>query len=111
MAAPALLSTILARLRSEPSRCGSTVITIYGDAIVPRGGCVWLGTLLAFFRSIEISEGVVRTAVSRLAADGWLERTRVGRKSFYRLAAHGQTTFAEAAARIFWTRPNHAGGS
>lgn len=110
MAAPALLSTILARLRSEPSRCGSTVITIYGDAIVPRGGCVWLGTLLEFFRSLEISEGVVRTAVSRLASDGWLERTRVGRKSFYRLGARGETTVAEAAARIYGAHPNHSGG-
>lgn len=111
MPAPALLPTILARLRSEPSRSGSIVITIYGDAIVPRGGCVWLGTLLEFFRAIEIGEGVVRTAVSRLAADGWLERTRVGRRSFYRLAAPGEATFAAAAARIYGTRANDWGGS
>lgn len=111
MAAPALLATILARVRSEPSRTGSIVITIYGDAIVPRGGCVWLGTLLEFFRAIEIGEGVVRTAVSRLAADGWLERTRLGRRSFYRLAARGEATFAAAAARIYGTHQKDWGGS
>jgi phenylacetic acid degradation operon negative regulatory protein len=110
MPAPALLSTILARLRSEPSRSGSIIITIYGEAIVPRGGCIWLGTLLEFFRAIEISEGVVRTAVSRLTADGWLERTRLGRKSFYRLAGCGEATFAAAAARIYGTHQNHWGG-
>ena len=110
MPAPALLSTILVRLRSEPSRSGSIIITIYGDAIVPRGGCVWLGTLLEFFRAIEISEGVVRTAVSRLTADGWLERTRLGRKSFYRLAARGEATFAAAAARIYGMHANNWGG-
>jgi phenylacetic acid degradation operon negative regulatory protein len=103
----AALSAILRRLRGHPSRTWSIVITIYGDAIVPRGGCVWLGTLLAFFKAIDVPEGVVRTAMSRLASDGWLERIRVGRKSFYRLAARGRATFAEATRHIYTqSRPN-----
>jgi phenylacetic acid degradation operon negative regulatory protein len=96
-----VLGPILARLRGEPSRTWSIIITIYGDAIVPRGGCVWLGTLLAFFKALGISDGVVRTAVSRLAADGWLERSKVGRNSFYRLADKGRATFATAAEHIY----------
>ena len=82
----ATLDPILDHLRGEPSRTWSIIITIYGDAIVPRGGCVWLGTLLAFFRAMGLSDGLVRTAMSRLATDGWLERIKVGRNSFYRLA-------------------------
>ncbi|HEX2941613.1 MAG TPA: phenylacetic acid degradation operon negative regulatory protein PaaX [Rhodopila sp.] len=95
------LDPILAHLRGAPSRTWSLIITLYGDAIVPRGGSVWLGTLLAFFRALDIGDGVVRTAMSRLAADGWLERNRVGRNSFYRLAAKGEVEFAEATRRIY----------
>src|SRR4051812_50059952 len=79
------LARIVEQLKREPSRTGSIVITVFGDAIVPRGGSVWLGTLLEFFKRLDIDSGVVRTAMSRLASDGWLERNKVGRNSFYRL--------------------------
>ena len=95
MARPAL-HRALAHLRSEPSRTWSLIITVFGDAVVPRGGSVWLGTLLLLFRAMGIGEGVVRTAVSRLATDGWLERERVGRNSFYRLGPKGRATFRGA---------------
>jgi phenylacetic acid degradation operon negative regulatory protein len=68
---------------------------------MPRGGSVWLGTLLAFFKTLDIDSGVVRTAMSRLAADGWLERSKVGRNSFYRLAQKGWQTFDTAAKHIY----------
>lgn len=100
-----VLGPILARLRGEPSRTWSIIITIYGDAIVPRGGCVWLGTLLAFFKALDIGDGVVRTAMSRLAADGWLDRHKVGRNSYYRLADKGHATFAAATEHIYTQRP------
>lgn len=102
---PHPLSRIIDQLKREPSRTGSIVITVYGDAIVPRGGSVWLGTLLAFCKALDIDGGVVRTAVSRLAADGWLARARVGRNSFYRLADKGRETFAAAARHIYMARP------
>lgn len=103
--ARAALAQILDQLRDEPSRTWSIIITIYGDAIVPRGGCVWLGTLLGFFKALDIGDGVVRTAMSRLAADGWLERSKVGRNSFYRLADKGRATFSEATRHIYTARP------
>jgi phenylacetic acid degradation operon negative regulatory protein len=71
---------------------------------VPRGGSVWLGTLLKFFEALDIDGGVVRTAMSRLAADGWLERNKVGRNSFYRLVKKGRQTF-EAATRHIYDPP------
>ncbi len=95
------LEPVLADLRSEPSRIWSIVITVYGDAILPRGGSVGLGTLTRFFEALGIGEGAVRTAMSRLAADGWLVRSRVGRNSFYRLADKGRDTFAVATEHIY----------
>jgi phenylacetic acid degradation operon negative regulatory protein len=98
------LARIIEQLKREPSRTGSIVITLFGDAIVPRGGSVWLGTLLAFFDAIDIDSGVVRTAMSRLAADGWLERNKVGRHSFYRLVKKGRQTFDTATRHIYDTQ-------
>src|SRR5882672_1260925 len=98
---PQPLTRIVDQLKREPSRTGSIVITVFGDAIVPRGGSVWLGTLLEFFDGLDIDSGVVRTAMSRLASDGWLERNKVGRNSFYRLDKKGRQTFDTATKHIY----------
>jgi phenylacetic acid degradation operon negative regulatory protein len=100
------LAGIIDQLKREPSRTGSIVITVFGDAIVPRGGSVWLGTLLSFFETIDIDSGVVRTAMSRLAADGWLERSKVGRNSYYRLVRKGRQTFDAATRHIYDPPPS-----
>jgi len=97
---PSPLAAVLQHLRREPSRTWSIVVTVFGDAIVPRGSSVWLGTLLTLFETLGIGAGVVRTAMSRLTADGWLVRTRVGRNSFYRLD-ESHAGFARATARIY----------
>ena len=67
------LAGLLDRLRTEPSRTGSMIVTVYGDAILPRGGEAAMADLLVLMRRLGAAEGVVRTAVSRLARDGWLE--------------------------------------
>src|SRR5262244_2481871 len=103
---PQPLDRIIQQLKREPSRTGSIVITVFGDAIVPRGGAVWLGTLLEFFKSLDIDGGVVRTAMSRLASDGWLTRSRVGRNSFYRLVEKGRLTFDIATRHIYDPPPS-----
>jgi phenylacetic acid degradation operon negative regulatory protein len=103
---PHPLARIIDQLKREPSRTGSIAITVFGDAIVPRGGSVWLGTLLAFFETIDIDSGVVRTAMSRLASDGWLKREKVGRNSFYRLVKQGRQTFDAATKHIYESQPS-----
>jgi phenylacetic acid degradation operon negative regulatory protein len=95
------LARIIEQLKREPSRTGSIVITVFGDAIVPRGGSVWLGTLLKFFETLDIDSSVVRTAMSRLTADGWFERTKAGRNSFYRLVQRERLTFDIATRHIY----------
>ena len=40
MPQPAALGRIITQLKREPSRTGSIIITVFGDAIVPRGGSV-----------------------------------------------------------------------
>lgn len=101
MSARAILSALKARLAGAPSRTGSLIVSIYGDAVAPRGGALALATVATVCDALGSGDGAVRTAMSRLTAEGWLERRRVGRNSFYRLAPRGETTFAEASARIY----------
>lgn len=101
IAAPPWLHARLRALHDGPHRTGSLIITLFGDAVVPRGGELALASLLAITGAMGIGEGVVRTALSRLAAEGWLERRRLGRHAFYRLAASAQSAFAEASRRIY----------
>jgi phenylacetic acid degradation operon negative regulatory protein len=96
-----MLQALLADLRDRPSRTGALIITLYGDALASRGGSVWLGTLLEVFRAMGVGDGVVRTAVSRLATEGWLSRSRAGRNSFYRLDQAGRRESEAAALRIY----------
>lgn len=102
---PPPVHAVLESFRAEPSRTWSLIVTIYGDAIVPRGGSLWLGTLLDILAAFDIGDGVVRTAMSRLATDGLLERTRIGRNSFYRLAEKGRAAFTTATERIYFASP------
>ncbi len=94
------LPATLRRLE-RPPRTASLIVTAWGDAIVPRGGSLWLGTLQAVLDRFGRNEGQVRTAVSRLTEEGWLLRARQGRLSFYRLGPRGEASFATAARRIY----------
>lgn len=89
----------------SPIRAWSLIVTIYGDAVAPRGGELWLGTLTDLLGAIGIDDRLVRTAMSRLASEGWLERTKIGRKSFYRLSDGGRRAFADATRRIYFAAP------
>ena len=76
-----------------PMRAWSLIITLYGDAIVPRGGSLWLGSLVKVMSLFNIDAGHVRTAMSRLTADGWLTREKAGRNSYYRLTRREEGSF------------------
>ena len=85
----------------ERIRVWSLVITIFGDAVNPRGGEFWLGSMQELMDRLRIEPSALRAAMSRLTADGWLTRERQGRKSFYRLAEAGESEFADAARKIY----------
>ncbi|WP_420409958.1 PaaX family transcriptional regulator C-terminal domain-containing protein [Hoeflea sp.] len=79
----------------------SLIISFMGDAISPRGGLVSAAAVQALMARLGIGHGAVRTAVSRLSADGWIERQREGRNSFYRLSPEVTQTVRAAEARIY----------
>ena len=79
----------------------SLIVSFLGDAIVPRGGVVSAGAVQALMQRLGIGHGAVRTAISRLSADGWIERAREGRNSFYRLSTDVAGTVEAAERRIY----------
>ena len=81
-------------------------MTIFGDAIAPRGGAVTLGSLIDLARPFGLAERLVRTAIARLAAEGWVAATRHGRLSEYRITENGRKVFAEATRRIYGANPS-----
>ena len=82
-------------------RAGSLITTVFGDAIAPRGGTVWLGSLIRVMADFGVSERLVRTSVYRLAKDGWLESQQIGRRSYYSLTDEGRERFEQATHRIY----------
>ncbi|MGQ7248245.1 phenylacetic acid degradation operon negative regulatory protein PaaX [Halomonas sp. V046] len=87
--------------RRRPIRAGSLIITLYGDAIVPRGGTVWLGSLFALLEPFAINERLVRTSVYRLTTESWLQGEKVGRRSYYSLSGAGRRRFDQAFKRVY----------
>jgi phenylacetic acid degradation operon negative regulatory protein len=87
--------------RQRPLRGGSLIVTLFGDAITPRGGAIALGSLIDLAAPFGLNERLVRTATARLAQDGWLEGRRAGKLSEYQLSKNGRERFAEATKRIY----------
>lgn len=94
----------LARLLQEtPLRTNSLVVTLYGDAIEPHGGTVWLGNLIDLVAPLGIHDRAIRTSIFRLTQEEWLYATPVGRRSAYGVTASGRRRINHAYRRIYDT--------
>ena len=99
---PAIASFVRKFHAHKPARIWSLIVTFYGDAVVPRGGSLWIGSLIDIMELFDIDAGHVRTAISRLSSDGWLSRVKRGRASYYRLSKRGEGVFLAATQRIYF---------
>lgn len=88
-------------------RAKSLVVTVWGDAIAPHGGMVWLSGLIRLLSPFGLNERLVRTSVYRLSREGWLSARQDGRRSLYRLTAQGLTRFEHAYRRIYAPVADH----
>jgi phenylacetic acid degradation operon negative regulatory protein len=88
-------------LDTDPPRSKSLVMTIFGDAIAPHGGRLWLGSLIELVAPLGVTDRLVRTSVFRLVQEGWLVANREGRRSSYALQQDAAPRFARANRRIY----------
>jgi phenylacetic acid degradation operon negative regulatory protein len=81
------------------------IFTLYGDYIRHRGGGAWTGSLIELLSPFGLSEQAVRSTLSRMSRNGWLESRKAGRHSFYSLTPKCLALLEEGAQRIF--QPRH----
>ncbi len=100
-----MLPTIQTRLadfrQQRRVQARSLIISLFGDAILLRGGRVWLGSLVQLLEPLELNERLIRTSVFRLVKEEWLSTQSVGRRADYVLTDSGRRRFDEAARHIY----------
>jgi len=84
------------------------VFTLFGEYLLHRQGSVPVAALIVLLSPFGLSEGAVRTVLSRMVRKGWLVSGRGGRRGQYALSARGRRLLESGAARIFhprWDEP------
>jgi phenylacetic acid degradation operon negative regulatory protein len=101
MTQPSIDEWIDHALAADPPRAKSLVMTVFGDAIAPHGGAVWLGSLIELLAPLGVTDRLVRTSVFRLVQEGWLVAGREGRRSRYALETAALPRLQRANRRIY----------
>jgi phenylacetic acid degradation operon negative regulatory protein len=81
----------------------SALFDLYGDHLLSRGGVAPIASLVQLLSAVDVAAPAVRTAVSRMVTQGWLEPAKVRGASAYRLTPRAERRLREAAARIYRT--------
>ncbi len=82
---------------------GSLIMSVFGDAILPRGGRIWLGSLIQLLEPLALNERLIRTSVFRLAKEAWLATEAIGRRADCMLTPSGRRRVDEASRHIYAT--------
>jgi phenylacetic acid degradation operon negative regulatory protein len=82
-------------------KAGSLIISVFGDAVLPRGGRIWLGSLIGLLKPLQLNERLIRTAIFRLVKEEWMYSEAIGRRADYMLTPAGQRRFEESARHIY----------
>jgi phenylacetic acid degradation operon negative regulatory protein len=97
----AFAGLVAAHHARTPPRTGSLIVTIFGMVALPATAPIRLSDLQDWLGALGIEPGLVRTALSRLVADGTLMRERDGKAALYRLSDRAERDFKQAADLIF----------
>src|SRR5947209_19484357 len=102
--------TALACLRSAhrsrtAMQARSALFDLYGDHLRHRGGVAPVAALVQLLSPLDIAAPAVRTAVSRMVRQGWLEPAGTPGGPGYALTERASRRLDEAAARIYRHRP------
>jgi phenylacetic acid degradation operon negative regulatory protein len=79
----------------------SALFDLYGDHLRSRGARAPVAALVRLLASIGITAPAVRTAISRMVRQGWLEPVRVPAGAGYALTPRAVRRLDEAAERIY----------
>ena len=79
----------------------SALFDLYGDHLRSRGARAPVAALVRLLSPLGISAPAVRTAVSRMARQGWLDAVRLPAGAGYALTPRAARRLDEAAERIY----------
>ncbi len=79
----------------------SALFDLYGDHLLSRGEQAPVAALVRLLAPLRISAPAVRTAVSRMARQGWLTPVRLAEGAGYRLTPRAARRLQQAADRIY----------
>lgn len=79
----------------------SALFDLYGDHLRSRGGRAPVAALVRLLAPLGITAPAVRTAVSRMARQGWLQAARLPEGAGYALTPRAVRRLDEAAERIY----------
>ena len=96
-----IVKTNNSKFEQPPIRTQFLIFTLLGDYIVKRTGKIWTRDILKMMELLEISERAVRSALSRMTNNGWIQATKIGRRSQYSLTQKGETLLNRGQQRIF----------
>jgi phenylacetic acid degradation operon negative regulatory protein len=81
----------------------SALFDLYGDYLRPRGGRAPVSALVRLLSPLGIAAPAVRTAISRMVRQGWLDPQRLPSGPGYLLTPKAARRLDDAAARIYRT--------
>lgn len=79
----------------------SALFDVYGDHLLDRGGSAPVAALVKILAPLSVAAPAVRTAISRMVRQGWLDPVRLPDGPGYRLTPRAEHRLADAAARIY----------
>lgn len=101
MTTASLFEQCLNRLTRDRHRVWSLIVTLFGDMAYQDGDQVSTQVLAKITDPMGVKPEALRVALHRLRKDGWIDSTRQGRSSVYRLTGFGRKLTLEAAPRIY----------
>jgi phenylacetic acid degradation operon negative regulatory protein len=90
--------------QTPPVHARSALFDLYGDHLRARGDQAPVAALVRLLAPLDIAPPAVRTAISRMVRQGWLEPVRLADGRGYALTGRARHRLDDAAARIYRTR-------
>ena len=82
----------------------SALFDLFGDHLRSRGGRAPVAALVRMLAPLGVTGPAVRTSISRMVRQGWLDPVRLDLGPGYALTRHATARLDDAAARIYRTR-------
>jgi phenylacetic acid degradation operon negative regulatory protein len=95
-------------VKATARRPQDLVFSLFGEYLLDRPAPVWVGSLIELLAPLGLTDGAVRTVLSRMARKGWLESERRGRTAWYDLTSKGRTLLRRGAERIYDRDPDES---